>query len=165
MVVFGAGDHGRLLGAPSPDPRARASCISATAAWIKLPGPRRRPRRRARHLAEGFDRLDQADIAVFPRGADRCLLDGQGALACRAAAPWVTFHHRHRDAAQRGARGRRVEGVYLYDIDDLKGVVQKSLAKREDDIARAAVIVAAESADCWGRLTSPPPPSAAASNT
>ena len=51
----------------------------------------------------------------------------------------------------------QAEGIYLYDIDDLKGVVEKSLAKREEDLARAAGIVACESADCWGRMTHPLP--------
>lgn len=109
-------------------------------------------------LAEGFDRLDQADIAVFSTGADRYLLDGDAAIALsrrrggrslfiidiampRNVAPEVT----------------KAEGVFLYDIDDLKGVVQKSLAKREEDLARAAGIVAAESADCWQRMTAPIP--------
>ncbi|MEK7384701.1 MAG: glutamyl-tRNA reductase [Elusimicrobiota bacterium] len=109
-------------------------------------------------LAEGFDRLDQADIAVFSTGADRYLLDGEAAQAL---------------SRRRGGRSLfvidiamprnvdpevvKAEGVYLYDIDDLKSVVEKSLAKREEDLSRAAVIVAAESADCWARLIHPLP--------
>ena len=112
-------------------------------------------------LSEGFDRLDQADIAVFSTGADRYLLDGVAAQAL---------------SQRRGGRSlfiidiamprnvdpevTKAEGVFLYDIDDLKGVVQKSLAKREEDLTRAAVIVAAESADCWARLIHPLPAAA-----
>lgn len=107
-------------------------------------------------LAEGFDRLDQADIAVFSTGADRYLLDGEAALALSrrrgGRSLFIIDIAMPRNVAPEVAKA---EGVYLYDIDDLKGVVQKSLAKREDDMVRAAEIVGAESADCWGRLTSP----------
>lgn len=112
-------------------------------------------------LSEGFDRLDQADIAVFSTGADRYLLDGAAAQAL---------------SRRRGGRSlfiidiamprnvdpevTKADGVFLYDLDDLKAVVQKSLAKREEDLARAAAIVAAESADCWARLVHPLPAAA-----
>jgi glutamyl-tRNA reductase len=114
-------------------------------------------------LAEGFDRLDQADIAVFSTGADRYLLDGEAALALSqrrgGRSLFIIDIAMPRNVAPEAARA---EGVYLYDIDDLKGVVQKSLAKREDDLARASEIVTAESADCWVRLTHPLPDLAAA---
>lgn len=109
-------------------------------------------------LAEGFDRLDQADIAVFSTGADRFLLDGEAALALSrrrgGRSLFLIDIAMPRNVAPEVAEA---EGVYLYDIDDLKGVVQKSLAKREEDLARAAGIVACESADCWGRMTHPLP--------
>ncbi|MBI4061906.1 MAG: glutamyl-tRNA reductase [Elusimicrobia bacterium] len=109
-------------------------------------------------LAEGFDRLDQADIAIFSTGADRYLLDGEAALALSrrrgGRSLFIIDIAMPRNVAPEVARA---EGVYLYDIDDLKGVVQKSLAQRADDMARAADIVAAESSDCWARLTHPLP--------
>lgn len=114
-------------------------------------------------LAEGFERLDQADIAVFSTGADHCLLDGAAALALsrrRGGRPLFIIDiamPRNVDPAV-----AKADGVYLYDIDDLKAVVEKSLAKREEDLARAAGIVAAESSDCWERMTYVPAPVSAA---
>ena len=109
-------------------------------------------------LAEGFDRLDHADIAVFSTGADRILLDGEAALSLSrrrgGRSLFIIDIAMPRNVAPEVAQA---EGVYLYDIDDLKGLVQKSLAKREEDLARAAEIVTAEGADCWGRLTHPLP--------
>jgi glutamyl-tRNA reductase len=107
-------------------------------------------------LAEGFARLDEADIAVFSTGADHYLLDGEAALALSrrrgGRSLFIIDIAMPRNVAPEVAKA---EGVYLYDIDDLKGVVQKSLAKREADMAQAVVIVATEGADCWGRLTCP----------
>lgn len=109
-------------------------------------------------LAEGFERLDEADIAVFSTGADSYLLDEQAARALSkrrgGRSLFIIDIAMPRNVAPEVSKA---EGVYLYDIDDLKGVVQKSLAKRETDMAHAAGIVAAESADCWSRLTFPVP--------
>ena len=112
-------------------------------------------------LAEGFERLEQADIAVFSTGADRYLLDGDAALELSrrrgGRSLFIIDIAMPRNVAPEVSKA---EGIYLYDIDDLKGVVQKSLAKREADMAHAAEIVAAESADCWARLTFPVPAAA-----
>lgn len=109
-------------------------------------------------LAEGFERLDQADIAVFSTGSDRYLLDGEAAQALSrrrgGRSLFIIDIAMPRNVAPEVAKA---EGVYLYDIDDLKAVVQKSLAKREADMAHAAEIVGAESADCWSRLNFPVP--------
>jgi len=109
-------------------------------------------------LAEGFEKLDQADIAVFSTGSDRYLLDEEAARALSrrrgGRSLFIIDIAMPRNVAPEVAKA---EGVYLYDIDDLKGVVQKSLAKREADMVQAAAIVAAESADCWQRLTFPVP--------
>lgn len=109
-------------------------------------------------LAEGFERLDEADIAVFSTGADRYLLNEEAARALSrrrgGRSLFIIDIAMPRNVAPEVAKA---EGVYLYDIDDLKGVVAKSLAKREADMAQAAAIVAAESADCWQRLTFPVP--------
>ena len=109
-------------------------------------------------LADGFKRLDEADIAVFSTGADRYLLDGEAAQALSrrrgGRSLFIIDIAMPRNVAPEVAQA---EGVYLYDIDDLKGVVAKSLAKREADMAHAAEIVSAESADCWARLNYPVP--------
>lgn len=112
-------------------------------------------------LAEGFEKLDEADIAVFSTGSDRYLLDEEAARALSrrrgGRSLFIIDIAMPRNVAPEVAKA---EGVYLYDIDDLKGVVAKSLAKREADMAQAAAIVAAESADCWQRLTFPVPAAA-----
>ena len=109
-------------------------------------------------LSEGFARLDEADIVVFSTGADHYLLDGEAAVALSrrrgGRSLFIIDIAMPRNVAPEVAKA---EGFYLYDMDDLKRVVQKSLAKREDDMARAATIVAAESSDCWERLTHPLP--------
>ena len=109
-------------------------------------------------LHEGFARLEQADIAVFSTGADKVLLDEHAARALsarRGGRPlFIIDIALPRNVAPEVTKA---EGVYLYDIDDLKSVVQKSLAKREEDLACADAIVASESADCWNRMTGPIP--------
>ena len=99
---------------------------------------------------------------MFSTGSDRYLLDEEAARALsrrgRGRSLFIIDIAMPRNVAPEVARA---EGVYLYDIDDLKGVVQKSLAKREADMVQAAAIVAAESADCWQRLTFPVPAAAA----
>lgn len=109
-------------------------------------------------LAEGFERLDEADIAVFSTGADQYLLDEEAARALSrrrgGRSLFIIDIAMPRNVAPEVAKA---EGVYLYDIDDLKGVVQKSLAKREADMTHASEIVSAESADCWARLNFPVP--------
>ena len=49
----------------------------------------------------------------------------------------------------------RAEGVFVYDMDDLRRLVDDSLKRRESDLARANEIVGLESADCWSRIMPP----------
>jgi len=112
-------------------------------------------------IQEGLDRLHEAGIAIFSTSVDAHLVD---AAAARAAAKRRQNQFsfmidlglpRNVDPA-----ASEVEGVYLYDLDGLKGVVEDSLSRRKEDILDADAIVNEDVADLWGRLIAPPLPPA-----
>lgn len=114
-------------------------------------------------LAEGLSRLGEADVAVFSTASDRFLLDAARAREL---------------ARERGGRSlflvdlalprnvdpeaAKVDGICLYDIDDLSRLVRESLARRECDLSGAEALVREEGAECWARLQSAGVPRAAA---
>ena len=51
-------------------------------------------------------------------------------------------------------RWRRIEEVFLYNIDDLRGIVQENLARRQDAVAKAERLVNDEVAAWYGWLRS-----------
>ena len=60
--------------------------------------------------------------------------------------PQPALLHRHRRAARPRSRDRRrLDGCFLYDIDDLEAVVAETLAGRRAEAARAEQLVAEES--------------------
>ncbi|MBI5884115.1 MAG: glutamyl-tRNA reductase [Elusimicrobia bacterium] len=108
-------------------------------------------------LDHGMARLAEADIAVFSTSAERFLLTGPAARELaerRGGRPLFIIDL----AVPRNVDPEvsRAPGVYLYDIDDLRNVVQESLSNRSEDLLSAEAIVAAECRDCWERISNPP---------
>ncbi|MFH1723482.1 MAG: glutamyl-tRNA reductase [Elusimicrobiota bacterium] len=108
-------------------------------------------------LEDGFNLLTEADIAVVSTGADGYLIDAARAEAVsrrRGSKPLFIIDiavPRNVDPA-----AGDVSGIYLYDIDSLRKIVEDSLANRRKDIDEADGIVAEESRDLWDRIVRPP---------
>lgn len=108
-------------------------------------------------LEDGFAKLLEADIVVVSTGAEGWLLDAarlEAAAAARGGRPLFVIDiamPRNVDPA-----AAEVPGVYLYDLDDLRRIVDESLAKRKEDCARAESLVESEAADFWRDLNAPP---------
>ena len=110
-------------------------------------------------LKEGLARLHEAGIAVFSTSVEDYLID-EDAVRAVAKKRKNQFSFmidlglpRNVDPA-----ASSVEGVYVYDLDGLKGVVEDSLSRRKEDIHDAEAIVLEDVADLWGRLIAPPLP-------
>lgn len=111
---------------------------------------------RARELAERFkgtavqftdmfDTLKQADIIISSTGATTAILsakDIKHVLRKRKNRPMFFIDI----AVPRDIDPdvNRLDNVYLYDIDDLKEVVEENMAQRRDEAARAQSIVSEE---------------------
>jgi glutamyl-tRNA reductase len=110
-------------------------------------------------LEEGFEKLEQADIAVFSTGVSKPLLDKIGAEEMarkrNGRTLFVIDLGLPRNVA---ADAALVPGIYLYDMDDLKRIVRESMSRRTSDTEDAESIVNTESSALWGRLMAPPRP-------
>jgi glutamyl-tRNA reductase len=99
--------------------------------------------------------LAEADILVSATGAsDLVLTDGEmrQVLAARRGRPmFVVDLAVPRDVAPEVAR---IEEVFLYNIDDLRGIVEENLSRRQDAVAKAERIVNDEVAAWYGWLRS-----------
>lgn len=109
-------------------------------------------------LQEGLKRLDDADIAVFSTAAESHLLDGAAARELsrrRGGKPlFIIDLAMPRNVDPEVAKA---DGVCLYDIDDLRRLVEESLGRRSKDLSNAERIAGDESAACWARLTEAEP--------
>lgn len=112
-------------------------------------------------IQEGLDRLHEAGIAIFSTSVDDYLID-EAAVRRMAKLRNNQFSFLIDLGLPRNVDpdASEVEGVYLYDLDGLKGVVEDSLSRRKEDIEDAARIVAEDVGDLWGRLIAPPLPPA-----
>lgn len=89
--------------------------------------------------------LHRADIVISSTGASELILraaDFERAIEQRGRAPMFVIdiavpRDIEREAAQ-------VENVYCYDVDDLQGVAERNLLKRQDEINAAATVVQQE---------------------
>lgn len=113
---------------------------------------------------EGFRRLAEADIAVFSTGAASHLLDAARAgevSRARSGRPlFVIDLGMPRNVAPEAARA---EGCFVYDMDDMRRLVDDSLRRRTSDLARAEAMVAEETADCLARIEAQGEPAGARS--
>ena len=111
-------------------------------------------------LEAGFERLAEADVAVFSTGASSYLLDRDRARRIsreRSGRPlFVIDLGLPRNVDPRAAEA---EGVFVYDMDDLRRMMEESLKRREADIARAQAIIDDEGSECWDRVAASPDPS------
>ena len=105
---------------------------------------------------ERFDALAAADILVSATGSPTisCVTeaDMRRVLAGPARPPDV--RRRPGGAARRRSGSGRLEEVFLYNIDDLRGIVQENLARRQDAVAKAERLVNDEVAAWYGWLRS-----------
>lgn len=104
-----------------------------------------------------LDTLGDADVAVFSTGASKPLLDRAGAaraVAARAGRPLFLIDlGMPRNVA---AEAAEAEGVYLYDLDDLKRMVERQRDERLKFAAPALRLLETAAADCWVRIGSGP---------
>ena len=114
-------------------------------------------------LEEGMARLVEADVAVFSTGASSFLLDeniARDVMRKRQGRPIFIIDlglPRNVDP-----KVSAIESVFVYDMDNLRQLVEASLHRRESDLARAEALVALETADCWSRISAAPLPRTAA---
>ncbi|OIO10641.1 MAG: glutamyl-tRNA reductase [Elusimicrobia bacterium CG1_02_63_36] len=163
------GDEGRLsvlvLGAGA---MARSTVRHLSAKGVRRISVANRTRGKAEALAAELggtvvdfdgvlDTLANADVAVFSTGASRPLLDRAGAaraVAARGGRPlFVIDLGLPRNVA---ADAAEVEGVYLYDLDDLKRMVERQRDERLKFAAPAFRLLESAAADCWVRIGSGP---------
>ncbi len=92
-----------------------------------------------------FDRMSEADIVISSTAATHYVIT-KDRVAIRGQAPSrPAVPHRHRRASRHRSRVlNEVGDVYLYDIDDLNGVVSSNLEERMVEAERAEVIIAEE---------------------
>ncbi|MBI4375431.1 MAG: glutamyl-tRNA reductase [Elusimicrobia bacterium] len=101
-------------------------------------------------LESGLERLAEADVAVVSTAAPDYLIGPsqvREAVRARGGRPLFLIDlsvPRNIDPAS-----RNLAGVYLYDIDDLKRIVDESLALRREDCAKAESMVAGEARQLW----------------
>ncbi|MGE5508684.1 MAG: glutamyl-tRNA reductase [Chitinophagales bacterium] len=144
VLIVGAGETGELT--------ARTLAAHGASAILVA----NRTHARAVELAEQFGGeafsfenlpacLERTDIVISSTGAPHAVLDFE---MVRQA-----MRRRHRRplflidiAVPRDIdpRVNSLDGVYLYDIDDLKSVVERNLAKREQEVERVEHIIAEE---------------------
>lgn len=107
-------------------------------------------------IEEGLRRLPQVDVAIFSTGASDFIFteaDAREVSRQRLGRPIFIIDLGLPRNVDPGAA--RANGVFVYDMDDLRRLVDESLRRRESDLARAEAIVAAESVDCWSRIANP----------
>jgi glutamyl-tRNA reductase len=102
-----------------------------------------------------LDALAAADILVSATGSPELVLTAaemRRVLAARRGRPmFVVDLAVPRDIAPEVAR---LEEVFLYNLDDLRGIVQENLARRQDAVAKAERLVNDEVASWYGWLRS-----------
>ncbi|MBI4062118.1 MAG: glutamyl-tRNA reductase [Elusimicrobia bacterium] len=155
IVVFGAGPAAeavvRHLAAKKFDRIvvANRTVERARAVADKLGGS-------AATLAEGLELLDRAEVAVFSTAASAPLLDAPSlsrALARRRKPLFLVDLGvpRNVDPACAG-----LDSVYLYDLDDLKGMIRDSMAGKLAEKGRAEELAALAARDCLREMNKPP---------
>jgi|CXWL01.1.fsa_nt_gi glutamyl-tRNA reductase len=113
----------------------------------------------AMSLEEGMSRLVEADVAVFSTGASNYLLDetiAREVMRQRNGRPIFIIDLGLPRNVDPGVAG--IENIFVYDMDNLRQLVEDNLRRRESDLARAEAIVNMESADCWSRICVPAAP-------
>lgn len=114
---------------------------------------------------EGLSSLAQADIIVFSTSAQGYVADrGRLAEAAESRNGRSLFLidigvPRNVDPA-----AADLSGVYLYDIDDLKRMVERDLRSRKPEFEKAVRLVRESAEDCWTRIKLPAHPEAAVGN-
>ena len=101
---------------------------------------------------EGMRLLGQAEIAVFSISCDRPILDAAGlrvATAGRRRPLFLVDLGLPRNVA---AECAGLPDVYLYNLDDLKGVVARSVAGKAGEREKAQLLVAEAARDCAAEL-------------
>jgi glutamyl-tRNA reductase len=110
-------------------------------------------------LEEGMKKLEEVDIAVFSTGARDFLLSAKDAEELskkrKGRSLFVIDIALPRNVDPRVGDA---DDVYLYDLEDLRGVVKDSLTRREEGVEQAMEIVNPETNEIWGRLRTSPPP-------
>ena len=153
MVVFGAGEMARLSALHFHE--HVASLTIATRRQDRGEALASEVNGRVTAWDARFDALATADILVSATGAPDLVLTGadmQRALATRRGRPmFVVDLAVPRDISPDVAA---LEEVFLYNIDDLRGIVQENLARRQEAVAKAERLVNDEVAAWYGWLRS-----------
>jgi glutamyl-tRNA reductase len=112
-------------------------------------------------LDEGFEKLAEADIAVFSTGASKCIFNKECAESMSKKRGGRTVFLIDLGLPRNVASNvTDAAGMYLYDMDDLKRIVHESMEKRSSDTKDADKIVGEEALSLWERLEAPPRPKA-----
>ncbi len=92
-----------------------------------------------------YDRLSEADIVISSTGSPTTVIrsrDVKGVLKARKNRPMFFIDIAVPRDIDPDVNG--LDNVYLYDIDDLKEVVEENIAQRQDEAVKAHAVVAAE---------------------
>jgi glutamyl-tRNA reductase len=140
MVVFGAGEMARLCALHFHD--HVASLTIATRRHDRGEALAAEVNGRVTPWESRLEALASADILVSATGATDLVLTGaemRGVLSARRGRPmFVVDLAVPRDVDPEVAA---IEEVFLYNIDDLRGIVQENLARRQDAVEKAERLV------------------------
>ncbi len=101
---------------------------------------------------EGFQKLAEVEVAMFSTACPRFLLDEASlrpVMGRRTRPLFLIDLGLPRNVDPVCAR---MEGVYLYDLSDLKNMVQESMSDKAAIIQKGEDVAAAEAFECWREL-------------
>lgn len=105
---------------------------------------------------QALGRLADVDVAVFSTASMSALVDAKGLaplLGPRRGRPLFLIDIGLPRNVDCGVT--RLDGVYLYDLDDLKRMVEKNRSARQTALEAAGAICRSWARDYWTRLTAP----------
>ena len=105
---------------------------------------------------QALGRLSEVDVAVFSTASMNTILDAKKLapmLGPRRGRPLFLIDIGCPRNVDSGVTA--LEGVYLYDLDDLKRMVEKNRSARETALEAAGALCRSWAVDYWTRLTRP----------
>lgn len=155
ILIIGAGKMGEACVRHLAKKGAR-SILVANRSWERAEELARDFGGRAVRFGELVSALAEADIVVSSTGCPQTILhqaEIESVMPARRNRPLVLIDIAvPRDIAP---EVQRVPNVYLYDIDDLEGIVRENVHHREQELSRCLSIIEENTSELMVRLASP----------